>query len=42
MDLPLAGAFTDDDPTIEIVPGCGHWIPAERPDLVAERVLSPA
>jgi pimeloyl-ACP methyl ester carboxylesterase len=31
-----------DDLTIEIVPGCGHWIPAERPDLVAERVLSPA
>jgi pimeloyl-ACP methyl ester carboxylesterase len=30
-----------DDLTIELVPGCGHWIPAERPDLVAERVLSP-
>jgi pimeloyl-ACP methyl ester carboxylesterase len=31
-----------DDLTIELVPDCGHWIPAERPDLVAERVLSPA
>jgi pimeloyl-ACP methyl ester carboxylesterase len=30
-----------DDLTIELVPDCGHWIPAERPDLVAERVLSP-
>jgi pimeloyl-ACP methyl ester carboxylesterase len=28
-----------DDLTIELVPDCGHWIPAERPDLVAERVL---
>jgi pimeloyl-ACP methyl ester carboxylesterase len=31
-----------DDLTIEVVPDCGHWIPAERPDLVAERALSPA
>jgi len=31
-----------DDLTIEFVPDCGHWIPAERPDLIAERVLSPA
>jgi pimeloyl-ACP methyl ester carboxylesterase len=31
-----------DDLTIALVPDCGHWIPAERPDLVAERVLSPA
>ena len=30
-----------DDLTIEIVPSCGHWMPAERPDLVAERLLSP-
>jgi len=30
-----------DDLTVELVPDCGHWIPAERPDLVAERVLSP-
>jgi pimeloyl-ACP methyl ester carboxylesterase len=29
-----------DDLTIELVPDCGHWIPAERPDLVAERVLA--
>jgi pimeloyl-ACP methyl ester carboxylesterase len=27
--------------TVELVAGCGHWIPAERPDLVAERALSP-
>jgi pimeloyl-ACP methyl ester carboxylesterase len=26
--------------TIERIPGVGHWIPAERPDLVAERALS--
>jgi pimeloyl-ACP methyl ester carboxylesterase len=31
-----------DDLTTELVPGCGHWIPAERPDLVAERLLSRA
>jgi pimeloyl-ACP methyl ester carboxylesterase len=30
-----------DDLTVELVAGCGHWIPAERPDLVAERALSP-
>jgi pimeloyl-ACP methyl ester carboxylesterase len=30
-----------DDLTIEFVADCGHWIPAERPDLVADRVLSP-
>jgi pimeloyl-ACP methyl ester carboxylesterase len=28
--------------TIERVPGVGHWIPSERPDLVAERVLQRA
>src|SRR5262249_39810142 len=28
-----------DDLVIERVPGVGHWIPAERPDLVAERAL---
>ena len=31
-----------DDLVIERVPGVGHWIPAERPDLVAERALSAA
>jgi pimeloyl-ACP methyl ester carboxylesterase len=30
-----------DDLTIELVPSCGHWIPAERPDLVVERLLLP-
>jgi len=30
-----------DDLSVELVAGCGHWIPAERPDLVAERALSP-
>jgi pimeloyl-ACP methyl ester carboxylesterase len=30
-----------DELTVELVAGCGHWIPAERPDLVAERALSP-
>jgi pimeloyl-ACP methyl ester carboxylesterase len=29
-----------DELTIELVPSVGHWIPAERPDLVAERALS--
>jgi len=31
-----------DDLVIERVPDVGHWIPAERPDLVAERALSAA
>ena len=26
-----------DDMEIELVPGCGHFIADERPDLVAER-----
>jgi pimeloyl-ACP methyl ester carboxylesterase len=30
-----------DDLSVELVAGCGHWILAERPDLVAERALSP-
>lgn len=29
-----------DDLTIEIVPGAGHHLPAERPDLVAARILA--
>jgi pimeloyl-ACP methyl ester carboxylesterase len=28
-----------DELTIETVPGCGHYLPEERPELVAERVL---
>jgi len=31
-----------DDLVIERVPDVGHWIPAQRPDLVAERVHSAA
>ena len=26
-----------DDFTVELIPGCGHWTPEERPDLVANR-----
>jgi pimeloyl-ACP methyl ester carboxylesterase len=29
-----------DDLTVEIVPGCGHFVPEERPELVAERALA--
>jgi len=29
-----------DDLTIEMVPGCGHFLPEERPDVVAERARS--
>ncbi len=29
-----------DELTVETVPGCGHFLPEERPELVAERVLS--
>jgi pimeloyl-ACP methyl ester carboxylesterase len=29
-----------DDMRIELVPGCGHFIADERPDLVADRALS--
>jgi pimeloyl-ACP methyl ester carboxylesterase len=29
-----------DDMEVELVPGCGHFIADERPDLVAERALS--
>jgi pimeloyl-ACP methyl ester carboxylesterase len=33
----LAGRTHADDMEIELVPGCGHFIADERPDLVAER-----
>jgi pimeloyl-ACP methyl ester carboxylesterase len=37
----LAGAGRDaDDVTVEIVPGCGHFVPEEHPALVAERALA--
>ena len=26
-----------DDLTLEVVRGCSHWMPEERPDLIAER-----
>jgi pimeloyl-ACP methyl ester carboxylesterase len=29
-----------DDLTLEIVRGCSHWLPEERPDLVADRALA--
>jgi pimeloyl-ACP methyl ester carboxylesterase len=29
-----------DDMDVEIVPGCGHFIADERPELVAERARS--
>ena len=29
-----------DDMAVELVPGCGHFIADERPDLVAERALA--
>jgi pimeloyl-ACP methyl ester carboxylesterase len=29
-----------DDLTVEIVPGCGHFLPEEAPQLVAERALA--
>lgn len=29
-----------DDVTIEVIPGAGHFVPEERPDLVRDRVLS--
>ncbi|MEN3280492.1 MAG: hypothetical protein V7607_1632 [Solirubrobacteraceae bacterium] len=41
MDLPTPDGVTHRT-VIELVPDCGHWIPAERADLVAQRVLSPA
>ena len=28
-----------DDMRVELVPGCGHFIADERPDLVAERAV---
>ena len=34
----LEGAEREaDDLTVEIVPDCGHFVPEERPQLVAER-----
>jgi pimeloyl-ACP methyl ester carboxylesterase len=39
--IPLAAveevAAHADDLTLEIVGGCSHWMPEERPDLVADR-----
>jgi pimeloyl-ACP methyl ester carboxylesterase len=29
-----------DDLTLEVVRGCSHWMPEERPDLIAERALA--
>jgi pimeloyl-ACP methyl ester carboxylesterase len=29
-----------DDMTVEILPGCGHFAPEQRPELVAERALA--
>jgi pimeloyl-ACP methyl ester carboxylesterase len=29
-----------DDLTLEVVRGCSHWMPEERPDLVADRALA--
>jgi pimeloyl-ACP methyl ester carboxylesterase len=29
-----------DDMRVELVPGCGHFVPEERPDLVADRALA--
>jgi pimeloyl-ACP methyl ester carboxylesterase len=41
--IPVAwlegGESHGDDFEIELVPGCGHFIAEERPDLVADRVL---
>jgi len=38
----LTGGYEDhaDDMSVELVPGCGHFIADERPDLVAERALA--
>jgi pimeloyl-ACP methyl ester carboxylesterase len=39
--LLVEGAERDaDDLTVEIVPGCGHFLPEEAPQLVAERALT--
>jgi pimeloyl-ACP methyl ester carboxylesterase len=38
----LEGAEREaDDLAVEIVPGCGHFLPEEAPELVAERALAP-
>jgi pimeloyl-ACP methyl ester carboxylesterase len=29
-----------DDLTLEVVRGCSHWMPEERPDLIADRALA--
>jgi pimeloyl-ACP methyl ester carboxylesterase len=29
-----------DDLAVEVMPGCGHFVPEERPELVAERALA--
>ncbi|WP_280377741.1 alpha/beta fold hydrolase, partial [Nocardia wallacei] len=38
-DLAAAETANADDYTVEYVPGCGHFIPEERPDLVRSRLL---
>ncbi len=37
--LAAAQTARADDYTVEYVPGCGHFIPEERPDLVREHLL---
>lgn len=29
-----------DDLTLEVVRGCSHWLPEERPDLIADRAMA--
>ena len=36
------GVTAKDDYTVEYVPGCGHFLPEERPDLLRARLLDAA
>ena len=39
-DLAAAESANADDYTLELIPGVGHFIEDERPDIVRERLIS--
>jgi pimeloyl-ACP methyl ester carboxylesterase len=44
LGTALAQGLEDhaDDAQVELLDGCGHWVPEERPQVVAERIRAMA